>query len=285
MSYGLAMMAGMKFKRECAFGALFLLSPLSAEMAAAGSLSYAEVDKGYLIGASVASSSGHLGRGGVRYNLKPLWAFQVGNVRVSRSRASALMGAGKERLETGLSTEFDLFSEWRLGASLRVDNGRTFAGDPDLVGLPDVRTTLRARGSMSRSFGPRWSWRASVDQDLLGREGGLRLSQGVGYRLPISEQTSLDFSFSTTWGNRRYLQTQYGISLPAAQATGRTAYLIGSGWESARTGVDFTHSISQHWVAFGGMAFSQLLRASAHSPLVGRVTTSGLSLGIAYRSK
>ncbi len=242
-------------------------------------------DQGYLIGASMASLSSHIGNGKVSYDLKPMWAFQLGPVRVSRSRARSLMGAGKEKLETGLSTEFNLFSDWRVGASMRLDNGRSFAGDPLLSDLPDVRTTARIRFSTGRPLNERWSWNASVDQDLLGRQGGLRFTQGFGYRLPISEQTYWDFSASSTWGSRRYLQTQYGISEATAMATGRDAYLIRGGWESVRADVQLTHIINDHWVAFGGADLSRLMRSAAKSPLVGRVTTHGVSIGLAYRSK
>ena len=47
-------------------------------------------DEGYLIGLSAASSSSHIGHGKVSYDLKPMWAFQLGPLRVSRSRARAL---------------------------------------------------------------------------------------------------------------------------------------------------------------------------------------------------
>lgn len=262
-------------------GALFAALPaLAVEQAVVDA-----DDEGYLIGVSAASSSSHIGHGKVRYNLKPMWAFQLGPVRVSRSRARSLMGAGKESLETGLSASFDAFSDWRLGASLRLDNGRSFDEDPDLAGLPDVRTTARVRLSTGRSFGRRWNWNASVDQDILGRQGGLRLNPSVGYRLPMTEQTYWDFSMSSTWGSGRYLQTQYGISEAAGLATGRDAYRIRSGWESFRVGAQLTHIINNHWVAFGEVDLSRLLRNAARSPLVGRVTTHGLSVGIAYRSK
>lgn len=242
-------------------------------------------NEGYLIGASMSSSSSHVGNAKVQFNLKPMWAFQLGSVRISRSRAGSLMGAGKEKLETGLSTQFNLFTDWDVGASLRIDNGRSFDEDPALAGLPDVRDTVRARFSTGRSFGPRWSWRVSVDQDLLGRAGGLRLNQGVGYRLPVDEQTFLDFSLGTTWGSRRYMQTQYGIDPAAAQATGRRPFVLGNGWESLRAGVQYTHAINDNWVLFGEAEMSNLLRQASRSPLVGRVSTHGLSFGIAYRGK
>ena len=244
-----------------------------------------EGDTGYLVGASMASSSSHIGNGKVSYDFKPMFAFQLGPVRVSRSRARGLMSAGKERLETGLSTEFDVFSDWRLSASLRLDNGRSFKGDPLLEVLPDVRTTARLRLSTGRPLGERWSWNASVDQDLLGRQGGLRLSQGFGYRLPLSEKTYWDFSAGSTFGNQQYLQTQYGISRATTLATGREGYEMRGGWESVRMDAQVTHVIDKHWVAFGGVDLSRLMSGASRSPLVGRVTTHGVSIGLAYRSK
>ena len=39
-------------------------------------------DAGYLVGASVVSANGHIGSGVTRYDIKPLWAFQLGPFRV-----------------------------------------------------------------------------------------------------------------------------------------------------------------------------------------------------------
>jgi outer membrane scaffolding protein for murein synthesis (MipA/OmpV family) len=242
-------------------------------------------DRGYLLGASVVSANGHIGSGVTRYDIKPLWAFQLGPFRVSRSRANSLMRAGRERLETGVSAEFDVFSDWRLGASLRLDNGRSFDGDPEFDGLPDVRSTLRGRVSTGRSFGERWNWSLSLDQDLLGRGGGARLNTGVNYRYPVSPRTNLDFSLGGGWGDARYQRTIYGISTEAAQATGREPYRLGSGWETLRVGAHFETGLSTHWVVFGGLDLSRVLGSTARSPLVGRLVTHGLGVGVAYRSK
>ncbi|MBV1733607.1 MAG: MipA/OmpV family protein [Hydrogenophaga sp.] len=242
-------------------------------------------DRGYLLGASVVSANGHIGSGVTRYDIKPLWAFQLGPFRVSRSRANSLMRAGREQLETGVSAEFDVFSDWRLGASLRLDNGRSFDGDPEFSGLPDVRSTLRGRVSTGRSFGERWNWSLSLDQDLLGRGGGARLNTGVNYRYPVSQRTNLDFSLGGGWGDARYQRTIYGISTEAAQATGREPYRLGSGWETLRVGAHFETALSTHWVVFGGLDLSRVLGSTARSPLVGRLVTHGLGVGVAYRSK
>lgn len=240
----------------------------------------------FLIGASVVSGTSHVGTAqSASTDLKPLWAFQLGPLRVSRSRASALMSVGREALETGLSTEFKATEDISLSASLRLDNGRSFADDPLLRGLPDIGTTLRARLSARRALGPRWSWSMNTDHDLLGRKGGLRLGTGVNYACPYSADTQWDFSMGVGMGNARYLQTHYGISLEGAQATGRDTYQLSGGLENLRSGINFSTALGDNWVAFGGLEMSRMLGRAARSPLVGRLATHSLTIGLAYRSR
>lgn len=253
----------------------------SAEEASIGSR-----EDDFLIGASVVSGTSHVGTAqGAATDLKPLWAFQLGPLRVSRSRASALMSVGRESLETGLSTEFKATEDISLSASLRLDNGRSFADDPLLRGLPDIGTTLRARLSARRALGPRWSWSMNTDHDLLGRKGGLRLGTGVNYAYPYSADTQWDFSMGLGMGNARYLQTHYGISLEGAQATGRDTYQLSGGLENLRSGINFSTALGDNWVAFGGLEMSRMLGRAARSPLVGRLATHSVTVGIAYRSR
>lgn len=261
-------------------GALFPASSWAEE----ASLSSKEDD--FLIGASVVSGNAHVGTAmGSSTDLKPLWAFQLGPLRVSRSRASALMSVGREALETGLSTEFKPTEDVSLSVSLRLDNGRSFEADPLLRGLPDIGTTLRARLSARRALGPRWSWSMNTDHDLLGRGGGLRLGTGVNYAYPYSDDTQWDFSLGTGLGNARYMQTHYGISLKGAQATGRDTYQLSGGLENLRSGINFSTALGDSWVAFGGLEMSRMLGRAARSPLVGRLATHSVTIGIAYRSR
>lgn len=244
-----------------------------------------KIEGDYLIGASVVSGNGHVGDAPVRYDFKPMWAFQLGPFRVSRSRASSLIKAGREQLETGVSADFGLFDHWRLSASLRMDNGRDFGPKSRFYGLPDVRSTLRARLSTGSPLGEHWTWSASVDKDLLGRGGGARLSAGLNRRIPVSELNYWDFGLGTTFGDRTYLQTHYGISPSAAARTGRDPYTLGSGWENVRASLQYTHVLSDHWILFGGLDLSRMLSAPSHSPLVGRKTTHSISAGVAYRGR
>lgn len=263
----------------CLLAGCGVVVPALAEQAVVG------FGKDYLIGAALTSSSAHMGQTENNLRFKPVFAFQIGRLRVSRSRANVIMSAGRgEGLETGISAELLSRQDWSLSASLRLDNGRSFEGDPRWEALPDIQDTVRGRVSARRSLGERWSTSVSFDHDLLDKKGGARIVAGLGYRLPQSESAHWDFSASSSWGSSKYMQTHYGISSSSAQSVGTSAYTPGSGLENLQLGVDYTHALNDNWVAFGGVGFSRLVRPAANSPLVDRKSTYGISVGLAWRS-
>ncbi len=241
--------------------------------------------KDYLVGASVVSSTAHIGTGERKVSLKPVWYFQMGPLRVSRSQGSTLLGAGRRSGETGVSAELLAAQDWNIGLSLRMDNGRTFDDEPLFRGLPDIRTTVRARVSAHRPVGERWSWNVNMDQDIMSKGGGMRAGGGVSYRYPVSDATQLDFGLSAGWADARYMKTHFGISPEAAQLVGRAPYSLGSGMEGIQAGVKFTTALNKRWVVFGGVDLSRLQGDAARSPLVGRPITHTVNLGIAYRNR
>lgn len=243
-----------------------------------------DASRAYLLGASFAVSTSHLGASGAGLGLRPLWAFRLGRFRLATGRASSLLGVGRDTVDPGLSTVLTTTNGWRLSTSLRYDKGRNSGNDPLLAGVPDVPDTVRGRASASKALGPRWGWSISGSQDLLGRGGGFNLNTGLNYRYPVSQQTYWDLGLSAVWGTDLYHQTHYGLSAEAAQASGRMPYQLGSGWERVSLGWNMTSALSRRWVAFGGLNLSQLQGAAARSPLVGRRAIYAVTVGLAYRS-
>lgn len=237
----------------------------------------------YVIGASVQSSTRHLGEPDRSHSLSPVWAFQLGRFWLSTGRASGLLSSGREAVAPGLSAVRVTREGWRLSTSLQIRDGRESGDDALLRGLPDVRSTLLGRVRASVDLGPRWSWSLSGTQDLLDRGAGLNLNTGLGYRYPVSRDTHWEASMGLGWGNARSRQTQYGIGPDAALASGRAPYTLGSGWDSVSLGLGFTSALNKHWVVFGGVGQSQLLGAAARSPLVGTQTVVSANIGLAYR--
>lgn len=239
-----------------------------------------------LVGTAVNSSAGHIGLGDRRWSLSPVWAFQLGRFRLASGRAASLLSVGREPVDAGLSTVITTAGDWRLSTALRIRDARDADdSDPLLQGLPGTRATLLGRVSASRAIGRRWTASVSATQDLLGNGAGLSVGLGLGYRYPMSEHTYWDASAGLGWSNATARQTSFGIRPQDAAAAGRAPYAIGAGWDSASLSWNLTSSLSEHWVAWGGVGVSQLQGAAARSPLVGRRTVASANIGLAWRER
>ncbi|HEX5805058.1 MAG TPA: MipA/OmpV family protein [Macromonas sp.] len=250
-------------------------APVPAEVAL-------DAPRDYLLGLSVNSSLDPLGGDGREQSWRPLWAFQWGRFRFATGGAAALLSLGRQRVDSGVSTSLLEDDRWSVSGSLSWDGGRE-ADAPLLQGLPDVRSTLRGRMNLGYQLSPRWSVGVTASQDLLGREGGLRLNTGLKYHHPVSGRTYWDLGLGAQWGNGTFMQTHYGITPTAAQSAGRDAYAVSSGWESVGVNWGMASALNERWVMFGGVRWSGLNGAARRSPLVANPDTWGASLGLAYR--
>ncbi len=213
-----------------------------------------------------------------------MWAFRLGKLKVSRSRANTLLTAGRGSSEAGVTADLVDKDRYSISASLRIDNGRSFDADHELYGLPDVPTTLRIRGSYRYKLTSRWNVGVYADQDMLDRWGGMRLNTYTTYKLPVSERGFVGGGLTLAWADKTYLRTHYGVSNSGSAATGLPAFRPASGWYDVRLGLDYTHIFSDHWVGFVALSTSSLLGQVRDSPIVGRRNTHALTFGIAYRN-
>lgn len=272
-------------RRRLPRAAVVMGGALVAGAAWADAAATGQASRDYVIGAAIVSSVDPIGEADRRLSLSPVWAFQIGRFRLATGPAANLLSVGRETVDAGLSTVLVSQGRWRLSTSLRIRGARDSAGDALLQGLPDVQATLLGRVNVGVDLGSRWTGSLSATQDLLGRGAGLGLGFGLGYRYPVSERTYWDASVGVGWGNAVSRRTLYGISPEAAAASGRAAYVPGSGWDSVSLGWNFTSAVSQRWVVYGGVGVSQLQGAAARSPLVGRRTVTSANIGLAYRDR
>ena len=229
----------------------------------------------------MGSSLDYAGGAGRKNSLRPAWAIEYGRFRLSTSRGSAFMGHGLGPRESGASATLVERDRAYLSASLRIDNGRDGADAPILVGLPPVRSTLRARVSAGYALTPRWSVGAGLSQDILGRGGGAQLSASVGYAWPVTEQTKVVFGAGASFGDRTYLRSHFGV--PAGSAGGLPAFAPGAGLYSVDAGVEVMSAIHRNWVVLGAVRMSQLQGDARRSPLSVQPTGYSVSVGLAYR--
>ena len=239
----------------------------------------------YVLGAIVSSGPDYAGGDGRSVHLRPAWALEYGRFRLSTSRGSTLMGHGLEQRESGATAVLAETDRFNLSASLRLDNGRKSSDSPLLAGLPEVRSTVRARVSAGYAITPRWSVGAGLSQDILGRDGGAQLNTSVSYTLPVTQQTRMVFGAGANFGDRTYVRNQFGVPAVAggAGAARLPAYEPGGGLYNVGLGVDVMTALNRHWVVWGGVGVSQVKGDARRSPLTVRPTGYSASLGLAYR--
>jgi outer membrane protein len=191
------------------------------------------------------------------------------------------MGHGLRPRESGASATLAESGRFHLSASLRVDKGRDGADAPILVGLPSVRSTLRARVSGGYALTERWSVGAGISQDILGRDGGAQLSTSLGYVWPVTNQTKVTIGAGASLGDRKYLRGHFGV--PEGGASPLPAFSPGAGLYSVDAGAEIMSAVNRHWVVFGAARVSQLTADARRSPLTVEPVGYSLSLGLAYR--
>ncbi len=237
----------------------------------------------YVLGAGLVSSPNYAGSSGRELKLRPVAALRYGRLRISTSGGSALLGFNGDVAGSGVSADLLRGNRLQVGASLRVDPGRSPGDDPALAGLPEVRRTLRGRVSASYALTPHWGLGLSVSQDLLGREGGATASTDLNYRDRLTPSTEWTVSAGLGWADGQHMRTFYGVSTASAARTSYAAFAPAAGLTNAHLGLGITSALNKHWILFGGLGFARLLGDAAASPLTRQANSVRATIGLAYR--
>jgi MipA family protein len=204
--------------------------------------------------------------------------------RLTITNASGFATRRADDVARGLALDVINTETVRLGASLRLDNGRREATSANLKGLGDIKPTVRARVSATwRVQGP-WRLGASWNADLLGRGGGYLGDISAGWEQRLSPHTTLGASTTLNLGGARYMQTFYGVTPEQAQRNGSYApYKPGAGVRDVSFAFNARHDLSADWILIGGAGASRLLGPAAQSPLAKERDGWGVSAGFAWR--
>jgi outer membrane scaffolding protein for murein synthesis (MipA/OmpV family) len=99
---------------------------------------------------------------------------------------------------------------------------------------------------------------------------GVLANVGLDYNHPLGERWSAGASLSATWGDRKYMQTYYGVSGPGALASGLSPYAADKGLENVEFGANLRYRINDRWSALGHASYQRLVDSAADSPIVAR---------------
>lgn len=228
----------------------------------------------FLLGGNLHNHAAYFGSSERKTGVAPVFALRLGRWQIANSGASALMGLGRESEGPGAATELGQFGPLRLGLGLRIDRGRKSADADSTAGLPDVRSTLRARLGASYAIDADWRVGGSLNLDALGRHGGSIYAADIAYRLYHGRYSRCSIGMQVQAGSSRYMRSYFGTP----------DYQPGAGLRDVAAGLSCNQLVTDHWVVFGTAGVGRLLGPAQRSPLTQQRDNYSLSVGLVWRS-
>lgn len=175
----------------------------------------------------------------------------------------------------------------RLGLAASLDPGRktkdSSTGDPTpgdklLTGMGDIRPSTEA--GVLVGYGP-FSLLARKSVGDRGHKGA-QVDFNAEFPIALTDKVGVRFGVGTTWADKRYMQTYFGVTLAQAQASGYRTYTPKAGVRKFEASVGAEYALAKDWKLQGSLVLSRLRGDPEDSPLVARKTSTSASAGIAY---
>lgn len=99
---------------------------------------------------------------------------------------------------------------------------------------------------------------------------GVFATVGLDYDRQLTDRWSVGAGLSTTWADKKYMQTYYGVSRAGALASGLSPYAANAGIENIEVGASLRYRINDRWSALARGSYSRLVDTAADSSIVAR---------------
>jgi outer membrane protein len=239
----------------------------------------------FTIGMAGSISPTYSGSDETGYAIEPagriVWrGYSISTSSVARASSTAGSSRGAE---TGLSGPLYRRNEFAFGFGASLNRGRSVGEEDARLGLKDLRGTLVGRMRMRYYFNPDLVLTATLVGDLLGRQGGLELPVGLGWRRLLRPGLLFNADVGMTFANAKSMDNNYGIGPAEQAASGLPLYRPGSGIREVAASVGLVGEPSEHWVWVARLTLVKLVGPAAESPIVKQSFQPGLLVGFAYR--
>jgi outer membrane scaffolding protein for murein synthesis (MipA/OmpV family) len=235
------------------------------------------------VGPLIGYSPDYSGASTRKVGVTPGYYIRYG--RISLSNVGAFVTRRRnDDIFQGLGLDLKRDDRLRLNVALRIDNGRKSNDIHGLQGVDDIERTLRARFSATVQLDPAWKIGTGLNADLLGHGGGNIFDFGIAHDRLWSPLTTWNLSAGVSAGDRRYMQSWYGVSERASAATGHPVYSPGAGLRDITFGTSFrTEFGGTRWIGLWGGSVGRLLGPAASSPLTTSPRQWNVNAGLAWR--
>lgn len=153
------------------------------------------------------------------------------------------------------------------GVRMTADMGRKQNASIALNGLGDISP----RAELGVFYNFPLSKQVKVDSALRYGSGqdrkGMLLDLGVNYRLPYGEQQSFMFGIKTSYANRNYMQSYFGVDATQALNSGYAQYTPGAGIREVDLTATHMYKLDKQWMMMSGLAYGRLGSAAKAAPM------------------
>jgi len=220
------------------------------------------------LGLTLRHAPAFLGSADMGYHLTPAGFLRYGRITVTGS--GGFTTRTSEDVERGLAAELARRGKVRISVGLRFDPGRTASNSPELAGLGDIRSTVRARWSARWDPNPHWRVTAGISNDLLGRGGGFVGDLAATRRWQWGQAESFALGATVSAGGPRYMQNWHGVTSEQSRDSGLPAFEASSGLRDLQLLAVWRTEFQVWGQPFGaslGAGHTRLLGSAANSPL------------------
>lgn len=204
-------------------------------------------------------------------------------VPVVQARKGAFFFDSLKGLGYDLQSQSGVYLEHTLGYSLgRADRNSNWRDGADkLQGMGNIAATVNT--ALAVGWTP-MSWLAIEGKATL----PLSDDQGVHYQtsvtlIPIQNETdTLAFQSAAMFGDRRYMNTFYGVSNRQSERSGYTAYQAAGGFYGVDNTLTWSHQFTKHWTGALTADYIWLGNHADDSPIVFRRSGTSGSVALLY---
>lgn len=174
-----------------------------------------------------------------------------------------------------------------FSAALAADAGRKekreniFSGSDRLKGMGDISPSAIAKLGLGYDLGP-VSLSMGANLALSKRDYGNTYNFGLAMPLNVSNDDTLTLGLEASYGDRKHVQTWYGVTAAQSQRSGYKAFQPKAGFEHTELSVNWLHKVDTHWSVRTVLGVSHLMGDAAKSPLTQKKTTPMAAATVNY---
>jgi MipA family protein len=201
---------------------------------------------------------------------------------------------GMELQVRGLRARLNLVDNGSMliGPAIGTRGNRNADDTPfELDGLDRIGRPIEIGGFVGYRLGGDENGRGEVGfdvtvlKDVNHAHDGFTVSSQISYAAIRSGRLFADFDVQSTFGDRRYMRTYFGVTSAESARTGLPTYRVGSGVRDIGLGVTAGYQLSEHWGLIARAGASQYVGDAKDSPIVDRGASTQFvgGLGLTFR--